>query len=106
MLELGVRNITPAARERTTSISPESFHERTSVVSTESRSSIPRIASATVVVWDSDKDCLCSSFLGGLTVPRDGHVALIAYFAAPPADVTSMDVVLAKQGAFAAVPVS
>jgi hypothetical protein len=60
-----------------------------------------------MVARDSKNSCLCTSFSGGLSVEPGGTGLVSAYFAAPPADVTQLDVVVtAPVGTFTKVPVS
>jgi hypothetical protein len=66
----------------------------------------PAHAKRYAVAKDSSDHCLCTSFFGGMTVRAGQTGVLNAYFAAPPSDVTALDVVVNKVGTFAAVPVS
>lgn len=101
-LDLDVHNVTPAGRGdgdyniAFVFMGTSAAFDNVSLVDTKNRK-------RHLVVDDSKGSCLCTSFFGGLTVPRGGRVALAAYFAAPPPDVTAMDVVLGKQGTFPAV---
>jgi hypothetical protein len=59
-----------------------------------------------LVARDSQDECLCSSFSGGVSVEPGGTAILGAYFAAPPDGVTALNVVMPGAGTFTNVPVS
>jgi hypothetical protein len=55
---------------------------------------------------DSKGVCACDSGLGGVFLGRDNPVILSALYAAPPADVSAVDVLVPRFGTFNDVPVS
>jgi hypothetical protein len=61
-----------------------------------------------IVARDNEDDCLCTTFgSGGITIQPQETAIVSAYFAAPPADVTAVNVELpAKLGTFTDVPIS
>ncbi len=59
-----------------------------------------------LVARDSNNACVCDGDLGNAFVRQDAPLVLSATFAAPPADVSSMDVVVPHFGTFKDVPVS
>jgi hypothetical protein len=61
-----------------------------------------------IVARDNEDDCLCTTFgSGGITIQPQETAIVSAYFAAPPADVTTVNVELpAKLGTFTDVPIS
>ena len=58
------------------------------------------------VARDSQDECLCTSFFGGVSVEPGGTAIVSAYFAAPPDDVSALNVVMPGAGTFTNVPVS
>jgi hypothetical protein len=58
-----------------------------------------------LVARDSKDECLCTSFFGGVSVEPGGTAIVSAYFAAPPDDVTALNVVMPGAGTFTGVPV-
>jgi hypothetical protein len=59
-----------------------------------------------LVARDSKDECLCTSFVGGISVEPGGTAIVGAYFAAPPESVTNVNVVMPGAGTFTGVPVS
>jgi len=59
-----------------------------------------------LVARDSQDECLCTSFFGGVSLEPGGTAIVSAYFAAPPDDVTALNVVMPGAGTFTNVPVS
>jgi hypothetical protein len=61
-----------------------------------------------IVARDNEDDCLCTTFSGGGINIQPQETAIVsAYFAAPPAEVASVNVELpAKAGSFIDVPIS
>jgi hypothetical protein len=61
-----------------------------------------------IVARDNEDDCLCTTFSGGGINIQPQETAIVsAYFAAPPAEVTTVNVELpAKGGTFIDVPIS
>jgi hypothetical protein len=105
LLEVAGRNVTPVGSGLSVANLPGFM-----IASSASFSDVSLVDSKHgkryLVVRDSQGSCLCTDFVGGLGVPRGAVGVLDAYFAAPPADVTTVDVVVNKVGTFSAVPVS
>ena len=105
VLEVQVRNTTPAG------VGDDSYNFPSLFMTNSASFTAVSLVDGTnhkrhTVVTDNKDRCLCTSFFGGLPIPRGGSAVLTAYFAAPPAGVTAMDVVLDKRGSFPAIPVS
>jgi hypothetical protein len=58
------------------------------------------------VANDPGGHCVCSSLLGNLYIAPGSATVMTATFAAPPADVTALDVSIPLAGTFHDVPVS
>ena len=59
-----------------------------------------------LVARDSQDKCLCTSFFGGMSLEPGTTGIVSAYFAAPPENVTALDVVVPTAGTFTGVPLS
>lgn len=59
-----------------------------------------------LVARDSEGGCVCTEALAGAFLPAGERLTITATFAAPPAGVKTMDVVVPGVGTFAAVPVT
>ncbi len=101
LLEVAARNEDPAERANIADSlrgSGATFDEVTLVD--------PANGKRYIVARDSENRCLCTSFVGGVTVQPGGTAILGAYFAAPPENVTSLNVTMPGAGTFTGVPVS